>query len=78
MLLAEWHTDLERVMMSDEDIEQEDLENPARSDIDPSDPYASGNMGLKTTRGMQHPANMGAGPQSGRNPGGKRQGTFGG
>lgn len=72
--LDEWHTDLDKVMSTEEEVGQEDIENPARSDVDQKDPYSSANMGLKTTRGLQHPANMGSGPQSGRKPGGTRQG----
>ncbi len=77
-LFAEWHTDLERVMSTEEEVGQEDIENPARTDLDTEDPYATANVGQKTVRSLQHTQNMGAGPQSGRKPGGKRQPTFSG
>jgi hypothetical protein len=75
--ITEWHTDLENVMSTEEDIAQHDLENPARTDMDLQDPYAISNVGLKTTRGPQHAKNLGHGAQSGRQPGGKRQGITG-
>lgn len=75
--ILEWHTDLDRVMFDNEDYEPKDEENPARSDIDTKDPYSSANVGLKTVRATQHAKNLGSGPQSGRRPGGNRQGVTG-
>lgn len=75
MLQQEWHTDLDRVMFDDGELEVEDLENPARSDVDLDDPYSSSNQGLKTSRAMQHSTHLGSGPQSGRSPGSTRQAT---
>lgn len=87
--LSEWHENLDMVMVGNPDVEPEyEDEEELRRDYakkkrDSMDPY--GNSGesrgkrskpLSTSRAMSHTAGVGfgAGPMSGRRPGGNSQG----